>query len=226
MDNIMQFLYEHKDDAYGDFQKNLTPNLTREDFIGVRTPILRKYAKELYKSESYEEFLNELPHRYFDENQLHGFIISEMKDFDSCIERLEQFLPYINNWATCDQTSPKVFKKKKKELLESIPGWIASGQTYIIRFGIGMLMEHFLDEDFKTEYLDMVTAIRSEEYYVNMEIAWYMATALAKQWEATIPYIEKQTMADWTHNKTIQKARESNRIKLSDKEYLKSLKVR
>ena len=204
----------------------MTPGLSREDFIGVRTPILRKYAKELYRTNSYEAFLQELPHRYFEENQLHGFIISEMKDFEKCIQALEDFLLYINNWATCDQTSPKVFKKYKNALLPYIDKWLSSDQTYIIRYGIGMLMQHFLDEDFKTEYVDMVTSIRSDEYYVNMEIAWYVATALAKQWDATLPYIEKQIMDKWTHNKSIQKARESLRISPPNKEYLKTLKVR
>ncbi len=226
MEEILNYLIEQKDEPYAEFQSNLTPGLGREDFIGVRTPILRKYAKELYKENNYEDFLSELPHRYFEENQLHGFIISEIKDFDICIKKVEEFLPYINNWATCDQTSPKVFKKHKEELLKYIEKWISSDQTYIIRFGIDMLMQHYLDEDFRPEYLDMVSSIQSEEYYVNMEIAWYMATALAKQWDATIPYIENKKMANWTHNKTIQKARESYRIKPEDKEYLKSLKVK
>lgn len=221
---ILEKLLENREDAYADFQYKLTPGLAREDFIGVRTPILRKYAKELSKNAVCEEFLDQLPHRYFEENQLHGFLISLMKDFDACILRLEQFLPYINNWATCDQTSPVVFKKNKEKLLPYIRKWISSNHTYTIRFAIGMLMQHYLDEDFREEYLDLVTSVRSEEYYVNMEIAWYMATALAKQWDATIPYIERRAMDGWTHNKTIQKARESYRIKAEDKEYLKTLK--
>jgi 3-methyladenine DNA glycosylase AlkD len=181
-------------------------------------------AKQVKKDEFCKEFLEELPHTYFEENQLHGFIISEITDFQSCICELEKFLPYMNNWATCDQTSPKVFKKHKEELLPYINKWIKSEQIYTVRFSIGMLMQHFLDDDFKEEYLEMVSSIKSEEYYINMEIAWYMATALAKQWTATIPYLENNIMDKWVHNRTIQKARESYRITDEQKEYLKELK--
>lgn len=224
MDIVLNYLFENRDEEYAKFQSNLTPALEPDDFIGVRTPILRKYAKTVIKEDYCDDFLNELPHKYFDENQLHGFIISEIKDFDQCISRLQEFLPYINNWATCDQTAPKIFKKNKDRLIPYIEKWIESNDTYIVRFGIGMLMSHFLDDDFDVRYLDLVSSIRSEEYYVNMEIAWYMATALAKQWDSTIKYIENNKLDKWTHNKTIQKARESYRITNEQKEYLKSLK--
>lgn len=224
MEYILDLLKEKRDEEYAAFQAKLTPGMARESFIGVRTPELRKLAKELIKGEKYEEFLNELPHKYFDENQLHGFIISNIKDFDKCIEKLEEFLPYIDNWATCDQTSPVIFKKNKDKLLPYLEKWIASDLTYTKRFAIGMLMQHFLDEDFDEKYLEMVAGVKSEEYYVNMEIAWYLATALAKQWDATIKVIESKELDKWVQNKTIQKARESYRISPEQKEYLKTLK--
>lgn len=224
MKEITDLLMELKDEEYANFHRKLIPNILPEKVIGVRTPALRKLAKQISRENYCRDFLKELPHFYYDENQLHGFIISEIKDFDACMEELEAFLPFIDNWATCDQTSPKIFKKRKEDLLPYIRKWLDSEHTYTIRFGIGMLMQHFLDEDFLPEYLAMVSGIQSEEYYVNMEIAWYMATALAKQWDATIPYIEQGKMDVWVHNKTIQKARESYRITKEQKEYLKGLK--
>lgn len=226
MEEIVSKIKEHRDEAYRQFHKKLVPTKDESFFIGVRTPELRKLAKEIAKESYCDQFLQELPHSYFEENQLHGFILSDIKDFEECMTRLEAFLPYIDNWATCDQTAPKVFKKHHEELLPYIYRWLQSEHPYTIRFAIGMLMTHFLDEDFDTKYLDLVTGIRSDEYYVNMEIAWYMATALAKQWEATVPYIENKTMAKWTHNKTIQKARESYRITQDQKEYLNTLKIK
>lgn len=226
MKYIQDLLMEYKDEQFAAFHRKLVPTMSEQKIIGVRTPNLRKLAKQIAKEEICEAFLDELPHDYYEENQLHGFILSGMKDYEECLRRLELFLPYIDNWATCDQTSPKVFKKHKEELLVFIKKWIVSKETYTIRFAIGMLMQHYLDEDFKTEYLDMVAAVKSEEYYVNMEIAWYMATALAKQWDATIPYIETKKMDKWVHNKTIQKARESFRITAEQKEYLNGLKVK
>ena len=192
--------------------------------IGVRTPELRKLAKELAKREDIREFLNDLPHQYFDENQLHAFILSGEKDFEKCMEDLERFLPYVDNWATCDQTSPKVFRKHRKELLDAIRRWIESDHPYTVRFAIKMLMEHFLDEDFDPAYPEMVAEVRSEEYYIRMMIAWYFAPALAKQYEAVLPYLEQKKLDVWTHNKTIQKAVESYRITEEQKIYLKSLK--
>ncbi|MDO5136698.1 MAG: DNA alkylation repair protein, partial [Eubacteriales bacterium] len=215
---------EQKDEQYAQFQRKLLPTLAAEGIIGVRTPILRRFAKDFRKDEGCEAFLKELPHRYFEENQLHGFILSEISDFQSCIGEIERFLPYMDNWATCDQTSPKVFRKHRQELLPYIQGWLGSEHTYTVRFGIGMLMKHFLDEDFDAVYLEQVAGIRSDEYYVNMEIAWYLATALAKQWSAAIPYLEGKRLDPWVHNKTIQKARESYRISKGQKEYLNKLK--
>lgn len=225
-DEIRKELFRQQDTKYRDFQSKLMPTVAPETAIGVRTPALRKYAKALAKRAEISEFLNELPHQYFDENQLHAFIISELKDYDKCMEEVKKFLPYVDNWATCDQLSPKTFKKHKAELLEEIKIWIDSDHTYTIRFGIGMLMQHFLDEDFDPAYPEMVSKLRSDEYYVNMMIAWYFATALAKQYETVLPYIEKQKLDSWIHNKTIQKSVESYRITPEQKEYLKSLKVR
>ncbi len=223
---IQDELFRLQDEKYRDFQAKLMPTVELDTVIGVRTPELRKYAKQLVKREDISGFLIDLPHRYFDENQLHAFIISEMKDYDRCIEEVNHFLPYVDNWATCDQMSPKVFKKHRKELLEHIRVWIQSDKTYTVRFAIGMLMEHFLDEDFNAEYPEMVAAVRSDEYYVNMMTAWYFATALTKQYEAVVSYIEKQRLDTWTHNKTIQKSVESYRITPEQKEYLKSLKAK
>lgn len=225
-DDIKQRLYELQDFPYRDFQSRLLPTVPPETIIGIRTPVLRKLAKELMKTQEITEFLWDLPHQYFDENQLHAFLICEMKDFEECMEETERFLPFIDNWATCDQLSPKAFKKHKQELLPAVEKWIASGETYTIRFGIGMLMQHFLDDDFAPEYPELVAAVRSEEYYVNMMAAWYFATALAKQYDAVLPYIREQRLSPWTHNKTIQKAIESSRISPEQKAYLRDLKIK
>jgi len=171
-------------------------------------------------------FLEALPHFYFEENQLHAFLLSEMKDFAACLKAVERFLPYIDNWATCDQLSPKVFRKHRQELRDAVWRWIDSGQTYAVRFGIKMLMDHFLDGDFEPVYLEMTASVRSEEYYVRMMVAWYFATALAKQYDAALPYIENRRLDPWTHNKTIQKAVESYRIRPEQKEYLRGLKIK
>lgn len=222
--DIQKTLFSMQDKKYAEFQAKLTPNLTLEDFIGVRTPDLKKFAKQLYKEGDYQEFLNDLPHKYFDENQLHAFIIAEIKDYETCIKEVKNFLPYVNNWATCDQLSPKAFKKNKDELLKEIGCWIKSKETYKVRFAIGNLMRHFLDEDFNPKYPEMVAKVKSEEYYVNMMIAWYFATALAKQYETILPYIVENRLETWTHNKAIQKSVESDRITAEQKEYLKSFK--
>ncbi len=223
-DDIRKELKKLQDKGYRDMQVTIIPTIDADSIIGVRTPALRQLAKEFSKREDVSEFLSDLPHKFFEENQLHAFILSGMKDAESCIKLVDVFLPYVDNWATCDQMSPKVFKKHKKLLLEYVDKWIRSDHTYVKRFAIGMLMEHFLDEDFKTSYLTKVAKIRSEEYYVNMMIAWYFATALAKQYEDTLPFIEKQKLDKWTHNKSIQKAVESYRITPEQKEYLKTLK--
>ena len=223
-DEITENLFKMQDIKYRDFQSKLIPSKTADDMIGVRTPELRKYAKDLLKREDIDEFLSSLPHKYFDENQLHAFIISGIKDYDRCIEEVCRFLPYVDNWATCDQMSPKIFKKHRPELLKQIKKWIKSKHTYTVRFAVGMLMEHFLDEDFDPKYPDMVSAIRSDEYYINMMTAWYFATALAKQYDAILPYIEEKKLDKWTHNKAIQKSVESFRITPEQKAYLKTLK--
>lgn len=225
-DEIREALFAKQDTAYRDFQAKLIPTIDRETVIGVRTPELRKMAKQFAKQKEIGAFLAELPHSYFEENQLHAFIIAERKDFAQCMEELTAFLPYVDNWATCDQMSPKVLKKHRQELMPYIREWIASDETYTVRFGVRMLMEHFLDEDFDLAYPGMVSEIRSEEYYVNMMIAWYFATALAKQYEAVLPYIEEKRLETWTHNKAIQKAVESYRITPEQKGYLKGLKER
>ncbi len=225
-DEILDELYKKQDIKYRDFQAKLIPPKTVDDMIGVRTPELRKYAKELLKREDIGEFLEILPHEFFDEYQLHAFIISGIKDYDKCMEEVDKFLPYVDNWATCDQLSPKIFKKHRPELLKQIKKWIKSKETYTVRFAIGMLMEHFLDEDFDIQYPEMVAKLRSDEYYINMMIAWYFATALAKQYDAILPFIEEKKLDKWTHNKAIQKSVESYRITPEQKEYLKTLKIK
>lgn len=224
MERITEKLFSLQDLKYRDFQAKLIPGISPENVIGVRTPELRKLAKELIRSGDAEQFLTELPHRYFDEDQLHAFIISEVKEYETAIELTETFLPYINNWATCDQLSPKVFKKNREKLIDRAKAWTISGRTYTVRFGIGILMNHFLDDEFKPEYPELVSKLRSEEYYVNMMIAWYFATALAKQYDCAVKYLENGVLPVWVHNKTIQKARESYRITPDQKEYLKTLK--
>ena len=208
---IQQQLFELQDLKYRDFHAKLVPGMDVNDIIGVRTPELRKLAKQLAKDERVGDFLAVLPHRYLDEMNLHGFIISELKDYDECLEEIERFLPYVNNWATCDLLSPKAFKQKKNR---------------VRLIGIEMLMSFYLDEDFKPEYLKWVADIHHEHYYVKMMVAWYFATALAKQWDATLPYIAEPILEKWTHNKAIQKAVESYRIKPEQKEQLKSYRVK
>ena len=225
-EEIRKELFALRDGKYCEFQSRLIPSADGERFIGVRTPDLRRLAKVFVKREGIEEFLSDLPHRYFDEDQLHAFIISEIKDFERCAAAVETFLPYVDNWATCDQMSPKSFKKHRAELLPRIDGWIASGETYTVRFGIGMLMEHFLDEDFDPSYLEKVASVRSDEYYVMMMAAWYFATALAKRYDETLPYLEGKKLDVRVHNKTIQKAVESRRISPEQKDFLKSLKIK
>ena len=220
-----KLLFELQDKGYREFQSKLVPTIPKETIIGVRTPALRKLAKEYVKDPESAEFLKQLPHRYYDENMLHGMLVAEIKDYDTCVKETEKFLPYVDNWAVCDIFSPKVFKKNKNQLIDKIREWSTSEATYTCRFGIEMLMTHFLDADFRAEYLEIPAAVHSEEYYVKMMIAWFYATALAKQWEDTIGYIEKKRLDPWTHNKTIQKARESYRITPEQKEYLKTLKV-
>ena len=223
---ILERLMALQDVGYRDFHRKLVPTMEPEKVIGVRTPELRQLAREIVRAGEAEAFLACLPHEYFEENQLHAFIISNIKEYDECLRRVREFLPYVDNWATCDQLLPKVFRKHRRELLQEIRGWLKSGETYTVRFAIGMLMSHFLDEDFDNAYLDMVAGIRSEEYYINMMIAWYFATALAKQYEAALPYIEEKRLDTWTHNKAIQKAIESRRVSSEHKDCLRGLKIR
>lgn len=223
---IRKELFTLADTKYRDFQAGLIPGVTSDRMIGVRTPELRKLAKTLVKDGDSGTFLSDVPHKYFDEDQLHAFMISSMKDYGLCMDELCRFLPYVNNWATCDQMSPKIFKKHRQELLPHIYEWLGSDHAFTVRFAIGMLMEHFLDEDFDPEYPQTVAAVRSDEYYVNMMVAWYFATALAKQYDAVIPFIEEKRLDQWTHNKTIQKAVESYRITPQQKDYLRSLRIK
>ncbi len=225
-DEIRETLFSLRDEGYKSFQVKLIPTVSPDSVIGVRTPELRKLAKEYAKRDDIDTFLRSLPHKYFDEDQLHAFIISNIKDYEICMKEVKLFLPYINNWATCDQLSPQVFKKHRNELLDEIKLWIRSDEIYIVRFGLGMLMQHFLEEDFDPSYLEMAAKLRSDEYYVNMMIAWYFATALAKQYDEALPYIEGRKLSLWTHNKAIQKAVESYRISPKQKEYLKELRIK
>ena len=219
-----ELLFQLQDKGYRDFQSKLIPTIPVETIIGVRIPAIRKLAKEYGKDPESVEFLKQLPHTYYDENILHALLVAEIKDYEVCVKEVERFLPYVDNWAVCDIFSPRVFRKNRDQLIDKIKEWSASEHPYTCRFGMEMLMTHFLDEDFRVEYLEIPATVHSEEYYVNMMIAWFYATALAKQWDATIGYIEDQRLDTWTHIKTIQKARESYRITAGQKEYLKTLK--
>lgn len=223
-EEIRTQLFAMQDSGYRDFQAKLIPTIPKEQIIGIRTPQLRSYAKKLFQSGEYDEFLRDLPHRYYDENNLHGFLLCQIKDYDRAVEELDRFLPYVDNWATCDLMRPKAFEKNKNRLIGDIRRWMASEQCYTIRFGEEMLMTFFLDDAFLPEYLDLAAAIRSDEYYVNMMTAWYFATALAKQYDAAVKYLENRTLDSWTHRKAIQKAIESYRITQEQKEYLRGLK--
>lgn len=223
--DIRQRLFELQDLKYRDFQVKLIPGIDLETVIGIRTPALRGLAKEVKDTPEAEDFLKELPHQYYDENNLHGMLISQMKDYERCVEELDRFLPYVDNWATCDLIRPKVFKKHLGELLPHVKRWITSDAVYTIRFGMEMLMTFYLDDAFEEEYLEWVASVKSEEYYVNMMIAWFFATALAKQYEKTLPFIKEQRLDRWTHNKTIQKAIESYRITPEQKADLRSFRL-
>ena len=225
-EEIKKRLFALQDTQYKAFHSKLVPNINADKIIGVRTPELRKLAKEYAKNKQIDDFLASAEHDYYEETNLHGFIISETKDYDQCIKELDRFLPVVDNWATCDLLSPKVFKQKKnhERLIEDIKRWMSSDQPYTVRFGIEMLMSYFLDDDFKPEYLQWVAKEKGEHYYIKMMVAWFFATALAKQWDAAIAFIEQKTMDKWVHNKAIQKAVESYRITDSQKAYLRTLK--
>ena len=224
--DVRKRLFEMQDTGYRDFHARLILTVEKEKIIGIRTPILRKFAKEFGKTEESELFLKVLPHQYYEENNLHGLLIEQIRDYDKCLEELERFLPFIDNWATCDLLALHMMKKHRDIFIREVFRWIESDQPYTIRFGISMLMRHYLDEEFKTEYPEKVAAIRSEEYYVNMMRAWYFSTALAKQYENVLPFLEKRQMDVWTHTKTLQKAIESYRITSEQKEYLRTLRIK
>lgn len=214
-------LLELQDLKYRDFHAKLMPTVDKEKIIGVRVPDLRKLAKSLYGTDAAEKFLEKLPHEYYEENNLHAFLVEGIKDFDEAIYETERFLPYIDNWATCDMFYPKVFKKCPEKLMPKINEWIKSDKTYIVRYAIGLLMRM----DFKCEHMEAVAAVKSEEYYVKMMIAWYFATALCKNYDAAIKYLEERRLDVWVHNKTIQKAIESYRVDKDIKKVLKDMKV-
>ena len=225
MDKIVKDLFDLQDEKYAEFEAKLIPELDREVFIGVRTPELRKYAAQLSKHETdAKEFKSHLPHKYYEEMNLHGFLIEKNKDFESCIRELDDFLEYVDNWATCDGTSPKVLAKCKDKLVPHIDRWIATGKTYYMRYAIKLLMNLYLDEDYSIDYMYKVAAVESEEYYVNMMIAWYFATALYKQYDDAVTFLTEERLSVWVHNKTIQKAVESNRIDKDTKDYFRTLK--
>lgn len=229
MQEITTQLFIMQDNEYKEFHGRLMPTVNPDTILGIRVPILRKFSNQLAKSLSKEkllEFMNELPHKYYEENNIHAFLIEKIKDFNECIVALEKFLPFVDNWATCDMMNPKILKKNTQQLFCKIKEWIASPHVYTIRYGIGMLMRYFLDDNFKMEYLDMVAAVKSDEYYVNMMKAWFFATALAKQYEATLPYIKEKRLDNWSHNKAIQKSIESFRVPKEHKEELKRYKIK
>ena len=223
MATIQKQLFDLKDSKYKEFTAKLTPTISSENFIGVSVPKLRQLSKQLSQNDI-DEFLTSLPHEYYDENLLHSILLCSVKPFEKSLNYVENFLPFVDNWAVCDTLIPKIFGKEKTKLLEKINEWILSKNTFTIRFGIKMLMTHFLDSDFKKEYLHLAANIKSDEYYVNMMIAWFFATALAKQWDETFEFIKQNKLSTWVHNKAIQKACESYRITSEQKVLLKTLK--
>lgn len=226
MNDVEDKLFSLQDLKYKEFHAKLIPNVDKNKIIGVRNPDSKKVARKLIKENNIFEFVTNLPHRYYEENNVHAYIINEVKDYDKVIEMLNVFLPYVDNWATCDIIKPKIFKKNQDKLLSEVEKWINDKNTYVIRFGIGVLMNYYLDDFFKKKYLKIPLKIKSDEYYVNMMIAWFYATALAKKYDETIKIIENKRLDKWVHNKTIQKAIESRRISDEKKEYLKSLKIK
>ena len=226
MDAIQERLFALQDLKYREFHSKLMPTVNKDRIIGVRTPDLRKLAKEINKSDLKVDFLNSLPHKYYEEDNLHAFLIEQIKDFDECIFILDSFLLYIDNWATCDMMTPKILGKYPDKLYLNIQEWIKSSHTYTVRFGVVTLMKFFMNEHLDKKHLNLLLTIESNEYYINMAIAWYIATALASNWDMVIPYIEEQKFDKWVHNKSIQKAIESYRITPEQKAYLKTLKIK
>lgn len=222
-EEILSLLFENQDLTYRDFHRNLIPTVDAQTVIGVRVPIIRKLAKQIGKC---DDFLADLPHTYFEENQLHACILNLEKDFDAALSGVQAFLPFVDNWATCDILNPIAFKRSPDKLLPYALVWAQSREVYIMRFGVEMLMNHFLDEHFERSHVDLVASLRPKDYYGRMMIAWFFATALAKQYDAVIPYIENNRLERWTHNKSIQKAVESYRISDAQKAYLKSLRCK
>lgn len=223
---IRQRLFAVRDEKYADFTSALIPNIEREKVIGVRSPEIKKLASEFSGSETGEVFITCLPHKYLEENHLHAALLAREKDYATAVSEIKAFLPFIDNWATCDTSIPKAFAKNKSALLEEIYAWLKSERPYTVRYAIGLLMRLYLDDDFKAEYLHLVAGVNSEEYYVNMMRAWYFATALAKQYDAALPLIKSKTLDKFTQNKSIQKARESYRVSAEHKEYLKQFKIK
>ena len=220
-------LFSLADENYKNFHKKLIPTVDENIIIGVRTPELRKYAKRIFGTAEADEFLKILPHKYYEENNLHAFLIEPIKDFDECANEVTRFLPFIDNWATCDMLSPKVFKKNPEKTFEFIQKWIESDSVYAVRYAIVTLMSNFLDDEFSPKHLQLVKGAICEEYYINMAVAWYYSIALIKQYEKTAPLFENKTLGNkWVHNKALQKARESRRIDEETKEYLTSLKIK
>ncbi len=217
-------LAEVKDDAYREFLAKLVPNIPKETILGVRTPEMRKIAKEVFESAERDAFLNDLPHKYYEENLIHFFVLAMIRDFDECVRRVEAFLPYVDCWPASDQATPKSFRKNHEKLLPYIEKWIASDHVYTARFGLRMLMNEFLDADFKEEYLALAASKQGEDYYLKMMIAWFFATALAKRYDETVPYLEQHRLDEWVHKRAIRKAIESFRVSDAHKEYLKRLR--
>jgi len=227
MNEIKEFLENNREEKYRIFIQNLVPTKDISYFYGIRNPIMRNYAKYVYKNLDYNHYLDSLPHDMYEENMLHGYLIENIKDFNEAIKRTDEYLPYINNWSCCDTFKPKVFRKNKDNLLLYINKWLKSDLTYVKRYAIGCLMDLYLDDDFDKSYLEIVSKEgREDDYYLNMMVAWYFATALAKKWNETIPYIENHKLNIWIHNKTIQKAIESYRTKEEQKDYLRGLKIK
>ena len=226
MTDLQRELFALQDPGYRDFTAKLIPTVEKERVIGIRTPALRAFARDFAKRPEAAAFFKELPHFYLEENGLHAALVNSIRDYDACIAALDAFLPFVDNWATCDSLGPACFKKQHRRLIGDVRRWMASDRLYTARFGIGMLMAHFLDGDFAPEQLDWVAAIETEEYYLRMMQAWFFATALARQYEAALPLLEQRRLEDWTHNKTIQKAVESFRISAEQKAYLKTLRIK
>lgn len=224
MERMLSDLFAMQDLKYREFQSKLMPDIDTENVIGIRIPELRKYAKKFSKTTEAEVFLKSLPHKYYDENNLHAFVIETEKDFDKCIVLVDEFLPHVDNWATCDMMSPKIFEKNTDKLIPEIYRWLGNEHTYTVRYAIGLLMKYYLDENYRESYALAVAEISCEEYYINMMRAWYFATALAKRYDDILPFLTENRLDIWTHNKTIQKAVESYRISKEQKEFLKELK--